>query len=187
MNPASHQDDARQHLFHAVNLCHPEWEDSGGLTFAPGEAVWDDWIAMIFVPLLFPALQSAVAACACGDFAKLTQCDAMLDSQLPSGPAARSRLAGARLMDRFSCLRGEKIWARYQSGVLSEKFAGHLAVAMAIRGRAFHLPLFTVAAAYIIAEARAGMPKGGIKAWMQMTEDCLRHAALQPGSTLKAA
>jgi hypothetical protein len=164
------EDDPHFNLLRTVRTCHPAWDTVSAITLSAD--VRSVWIGDIFEPVLRPQLMAAFLAAAAGNERELEKCDLELDRELPAQGAAASRLAGGMLMENFPAPPAEKPWARYQRKVTAGDSAGHLAVVLAIRAAAFHLPCLSVVPAYVFLEACGGLPRMGIPVWMEVVEQC---------------
>ena len=171
-------------LVRAVRICHPGWEIASPGTFAvaPGPGLsWREWNVRLFQPVLRPLLEDAYRAARRGQGAGLLACDRQADDALPLAPAAASRRAGMKLLQGHSVPTGERVWWRYAGRVATGMTPGHLAVAVAVRAAAFHLPPALLSAAYLVLEARGARldeEPGGV---LSMVEACLiRETGTEP-------
>jgi hypothetical protein len=186
----SRADDPRRELLRVVVLCHPGWNNVPATTFAPDARFspsWLRWREEVLVPVFLPGIEAAQLACARGDCHALSILDHGVDRALSSDQREASRVAGATLMGGFSAPRSEKLWRRYRSLVISGQVPGHLGILCAIRGAAFHLPTSSVMSAYILLEAKGGLPSEGIAMWMTMVFDCLKARCRLGTPNLRAA
>ncbi len=181
--------DPHGELLRAVRVCHPGWESVRRVTFVPDRSggLWDTWLAGIFTPVLLPQLRAARLALAVGDASALAACEHALDAGLPTDARAASAAAGSALARDFTVPNAEKSWLRYRDLVLAEKTPGHLAVVLALRSSAFHLAPASMTAAYVLLEARGGLPRRDASVWMDMVDDCLSVKGTPENSGLRAA
>lgn len=181
--------DPHGELLRAVRVCHPGWESAGRLTFVPDRSGpgWNTWVAGIFAPLLLPQLRAARLALAAGDASALQACEHALETGLPTAARAASTSAGSALARDFTVPNAEKSWLRYRDLVLAGKTPGHLAVVLALRSSAFHLAPASLTAAYVLLEARGGLPRQTAAVWMEMVDDCLSVKGTPESSGLRAA
>lgn len=181
--------DPHGELLRAVRVCHPSWESVRRLTFVPDRSApgWNSWLAGIFTPVLLPQLHAARLALAAGDASALQACERALEAGLPAGARAASAAAGSALARDFTVPNAEKSWLKYRDLVLAEKTPGHLAVVLALRSSAFHLAPASLTAAYVLLEARGGLPRQTPAVWMQMVDDCLLVKGTPVDAGLRAA
>lgn len=161
-------------VWRCAGRCHPRWETTGLLTLpracAEGE-YWRPWRDAVFRPMLVPAMERARIAAAAGDLPEIAACDRRLDAVLPPDAAARSRMAGALLLENFRWPAGERTLRRYAMEAAGRRAPGHLPVVAAVRGAAFCLPPAMAVAGYLLMEARgAGASPAAL--W-KILEDCL--------------
>jgi UreF len=183
-------DDARIELLRAVGLCHPGWIGVRRVTFSPhlrSTPEWLLWKEEIFAAVFLPRIEEARSASAAGDWQALADCDHAIDRSLPFRLREASSLAGRGLMEHYSAPKSERLWPRYQSLVGSGKAPGHLAILCALRGVIFHLPPAAILGAYILLEAKGGLPRSEIELWVNMVGDCLAQKCGPKTFNLRAA
>lgn len=176
--------DPRLDLIRAARLCHPGWETLGRVTLSSGNA--GIWAADWFGKILRPQLEAALLAAASGDAKALVAADLALDRALPEPGRESSRRTGGALLAQFAAPPAEKCWQRYARFVAGEESPGHLAIALAVRAATFHLAPNAVVSAYLLFEARGGLPDGTFPQWVRIVDECLASGG---GSTfaLRAA
>lgn len=183
-------DDACIELLRAVGLCHPGWSGVRRVTFAPdlrSAPQWLRWKEGVFASVFLPRIEEAQAASAAGDWQALAECDHAIDSALPSKLKEPSVLAGRTLMADHAPPRSERLWPRYQALMTSGRVPGHLAILCALRGATFHLSPSATLSAYIFLEAKGGLPRSGMKLWVDMVCDCLANKCSPKNFNLRAA
>lgn len=158
-------------LMRAVRLCHPAWDALGRVTLFP-DAAADGfaWRERVFHPVIQPRLEAAFRAACQSDASTLAAEDLALEAALSESAAAASRRAGLALLEKFPAPPGERLWHRHARQVLSGTSPGHLAMVVAVRAAAFHLPPPVLLASYVFLEARAGLPGRGLTVWMKLAE-----------------
>ena len=182
--------DAPIELLRAVGLCHPGWTGLRRLTFSPNRnssPEWRGWREEVFAAILLPRIQEARSASAAGDWRFLADSDRAIDSALPEQLREASSRAGRLLMEHHGAPKSERLWSRYHALVESEKAPGHLAILCALRGAIFHLSPMAILGAYVFLEAKGGLPRSGMEAWIDMVADCLANKRCPGTSNLRAA
>jgi len=160
----------------AVRLCHPGWDALRRITFSSAPNLtppWQKWRADVFLAALRPQLEAAHLASVTADWRGVVACDQALDGVLSGESATASRVAGAALMGEYDAPAAERLWTRYRSLIAAGTTPGHLGIALAVRAAAFHFPPAVLISAYVFLEARGGLPRLGMAAWMEMVEQCL--------------
>jgi UreF len=177
-------------LLRAVVLCHPGWDRLARTTFVPdrrSSPSWLKWKERVFAPVLLSGMEGARFASAAGDCQALAICDNAIDCGLPPHLRDASRLAGAALMQGYSAPRSERLWMRYGALLRSGEVPGHLAIVCALRAVAFFLSPGAMVSAYVLLEARAGLPCDEAALWVNMVGDCLAARHSLNDSNLRAA
>lgn len=167
-------------LLRAVRICHPGWEVASPITFAvtPGWGFpWREWNGRIFQPIMRSLLEDAYRAAKRNDGPRLLACDERGDGALPLAMAAGSRREGAKLLRGHKVPAGERVWWRYADHVAKGLTPGHLAVVVAVRAAAFHLPPALLPAAYLFLEARGAHLDDEAGEVLRMVEACLLREA----------
>lgn len=167
-------------LIKAVRLCHPCWDTLQKITFSAEAGAgqpWVPWRDNVFLKILRPQLLAAYTSAMSGDARAVARCDEVLDQTLPVEGARRSRYLGRQMMKAFPAPPAEKLWARYGALVAGGGTSCHLAMVLAVRAAAFHLPPPALLSAYIFLEARGGLAGTGVKAMMEMVEQCVSAGA----------
>ena len=175
--------DPRFDLMRAVGLCDPSWESAGRLTFHPqilSRPAWQDWKINVFQPLLRPQLEAAVVGCAAGDGRAIELCDQALEAGLSPAQVKMSRNAGALLAAAYTPPSGERLWLRARERIAAGTWPGHLAVVIAMRAAAFHLPPIQAVGSYLLLEARGAFGRAAMPLCLEMVEDCLAEGPSVP-------
>ena len=121
----------------------------GPLTFAPqpGSTVdmwlgtWRAWRDEPFAASVGPAMVAAAGYAGQGKAREIQQLNASLHTALEPLAAARSALAGSRLLRRLSTSRGERWLGKLQAGTAAGGPSVHFALVYAAQSALFHLPL----------------------------------------------
>lgn len=168
-------------LWSMVELCVPSHEECGAATFLPRgadtlETDWQDWLALVHVPVLLPLLSSQRHRAAESAFTALLGGDAALGAALPAPAAARSLAAGRRALLDFRPPQGTKLLERLREAASTNAMAGHLATVFAVRAHAFHLPSVQCGAALLLAECVLGASAVGVTLSAQRTGRLLAAA-----------
>lgn len=114
-----------------------------------------------------------MAASAAQDGSSWEECGRRLDEMLSPRAASASRHAGQLLAQSFTVPNGERFWKKMCARMDAGSAPSHLAVVLALRGAAFHIPPPLVLAGYILLEAHGafGLEKTTLS-W-EMVDDCL--------------
>ena len=121
----------------------------GALTFAPptGSLVaawleaWRVWRDGPCTTAIGPAMVTAAEYAGQGKAREIQQLNASLHATLEPLAAARSALAGARLLRRLGTSRGERWLGKLQAGAATGGLPVHFAIVYAAQSALFHLPL----------------------------------------------
>ena len=137
----------------------------GALTFAPpaggaAEAwldAWREWREGPCTIAIGPALVAAAACARQGQAREIQELSAVLHAALDPLAAARSALAGARLLRRLGASRGERWLGKLQAGAAVGGQPVHFPVVYAAQSALFHLPLRQLVPGYAYWEWTAAL------------------------------
>jgi hypothetical protein len=168
-------------LWRMVELCLPAHEECGAVTFLPRseetlQADWQNWLELVYAPILMPALSSLQHLAATASFTALLGADAALGADLPGPASGRSLAAGRRALLDFRPPQGAKLLDHLRETAVSNHAAGHLATVFAVRAHAFHLPAVQSSAALLLAECVLGTAAIGLTLTARRTADLLGAA-----------
>ncbi len=187
-----HPDELRHGLgpiWTATRVANPDFASLSPVTFRGGHifpASAATWKAAVFMPLLLPALRSALAHARRGQFRELLDLDRQLSEALDEAARAGSIAAGQRLAQHGCHLQGDRLLPRLGEAARSRATPGHLAIVFAARCAAFSLPDRTAVGAYIFQEMCAGAPTAHVPAVCDFVADCIEPLG-EAGFELRAA
>lgn len=172
-------------ILKSLPTCYPVWETGGRLTLeGSSDASRREWRDEIFQPILHPLLMKARETAGQGRVRDMIALDVEFDKTLPSRLLARSRTAGRRVLTEFKSPAAERVLAKYSAEVLAGTAPGHLAVVMAARGAAFHLPPNLIAATYVLAELQGANSTQTLAVLWNGVGECFEN--LPPGELAAA-
>ena len=176
--------ETRSEIFRTAKRCAPCLDFLGPISFLGDPASEDQrrhWIESVWRPILSTGLQQAYLLCRQGH-RELMRLDGDIDTRLAGPLAKTSRAAGRELAAHIHAPQGEKSLSRFLEEVRLGNTPGHFAVVFGSRAAAFHIPMPTCLAAFVLLEMSAArLPD----LWPAI-EDCLTVPA-GPAENILAA